>query len=162
MAEYKLSPEDMDLDPFVRIVPRSSHKRQGVQMMQAIHMSGQSIHRIIMERVLGRALDNKEYVDHINTDPLDNRRENLRVANAMQNAANRYGGYGIVDYKGVYYYESRTGTKKWRAQMSVVGMDNKYPRVHLGWFSTAEEAALEYNKAAKEWYGEFARLNIIK
>jgi hypothetical protein len=161
MHEHKLSPEDADLQPFVRIVPRGNHKRQGVQMMEAIHISKQHIHRIIMERVLGRPLKRIEYVDHINTDPLDNRRENLRVASAMQNQANRYGGFGRVEYKGVYYDKSHRG-KKWKAQMSLIGLDSKSLRLHLGWFDTAEEAALEYNKIAKEWYGEFARLNIIK
>jgi hypothetical protein len=162
VSEHKLSPEDMDLAPFVRVKPRSNHKRQGTQMMEAVHISGQMIHRIVMERILGRPLKRIEHVDHINTDPIDNRRENLRVANAMQNQANRYGGFGMVEYKGVYYDKSKRGSKKWKAQMSLAKVKGKYVRLHLGWFNTAEEAALEYNKIAKEWYGEFARLNIIK
>jgi len=37
------------------------------------------IHRHIMEEHLGRILDQSEHVYHINSDPLDNRIENLIV-----------------------------------------------------------------------------------
>jgi hypothetical protein len=34
-------------------------------------------------------------------------------------------------------------------------------RIHLGYFKNEEEAAIAYNVAAVELYGEYARLNII-
>ena len=44
--------------------------------------------------------------------------------------------------------------KKWRATIVV---DNK--SIYIGSYSTKEEAAKAYDKAAKECFGEFARTN---
>ena len=54
-------------------------------------------------------------------------------------------------YKGVYRHK---GTRKWRAQIST---NNR--AMHLGSFTTKEQAALAYNVAAFKYYGEFAKLN---
>lgn len=91
--------------------------------------------------------------DHINGNGLDNRRSNLRYATHQQNAANRKKAVNNSSgFKGVYPVG-----KKWQ-----VSAQNKEGRwVYLGLFSTKEEAALVYNKAAKEAFGEFANLNIL-
>ena len=59
-------------------------------------------------------------------------------------------------YKGVY--ECFTPSKKgmWKALIT-----KNYVSHKLGYFTTKEEAALAYNKAAVELHGEFARLNVI-
>ena len=46
------------------------------------------LHRIVMRRVCKPPSDAHRYVDHINNDGLDNRRENLRWATASENAKN--------------------------------------------------------------------------
>jgi hypothetical protein len=85
--------------------------------------------------------------DHINGNRLDNRKCNLRFVTAQQNAQNRSKGKsGSSQYKGVI----REQNKYWRA---------KIKQIWLGYFKTEEDAAQAYDEAAKEKYGEYARLN---
>jgi hypothetical protein len=54
-------------------------------------------------------------------------------------------------FKGICFDKSRG---KWISKICV-----NYKQMNLGRFSTAEEAALAYDIAAKEHFGEFARTN---
>ena len=94
--------------------------------------------------------DSGVWVDHLNGEPSDNRRENLRVCHPHQNAMNQKPRIGAVSkFKGV----SMSGTgrvRKWRA--------NIRGRV-IGHFLTEEEAAQAYDAAARSAYGDFAYLN---
>ncbi len=88
-------------------------------------------------------------VDHINHDTLDNRRENLRICTEQQNKMNRRPERGAMSkYKGVCPKKG-----KWRAVLC---------RKELGMFDTEIEAAIAYNNAAFEKFGEFAYLNNIE
>lgn len=69
--------------------------------------------------------------DHINRNPLDNRRANLRVATQSQNAQNCNDKGGSSRFRGV----SRKGSK-WRAYGN---LDNRFH--HLGYFEDEEDAA---------------------
>lgn len=91
-------------------------------------------------------------VDHINGDPTDNRRSNLRVITHHQNAIN----VGLrcnskTGYKGVCWTSRE---KMYRAYIFVKGKQKS-----LGYYSNPQEAALAYDKAASFYFGEFARLN---
>jgi hypothetical protein len=90
-------------------------------------------------------------VDHINGNPLDNRRSNLRLCTFDQNRQSQHKVRGAVAYKGVH----KCG-KRYRAVLSHEG--NK---IHLGFFDTPEEAATAYNLKALELRGEFAVLNAV-
>lgn len=91
-------------------------------------------------------------VDHIDGDGLNNRRANLRPATHAQNSANqKRSSRNRSGFKGVHYYHR---TSSWRAYIGVGGKQR-----HLGYFSTAEEAARIYDAAALELFGEFARIN---
>lgn len=102
----------------------------------------------LLHRIILRPAPNEE-VDHINGDPLDNRRENLRICTRRQNAAARRFPSGKSGYRGVSYH-----CGKWQASVRVDGV-----LVYLGRFDTAEEAAKQYDDAAIEAFGEFANLN---
>jgi len=110
------------------------------------------MHRVIMERVLGRPLLHNEQIDHVNHDTLDNRRSNLRLVSNAQNQMNRRKGPNCSSrYKGVTWDISKG---MWMAQI----MHNQ-KHSFLGRYSTEEEAAEAYDQKAKQLFGDFAHLN---
>lgn len=106
------------------------------------------MHRLINSTPLGL------HTDHINRDKLDNRKSNLR---SVTNAQNRYNiGVSKLNtsgYKGVSFNKQYN---KWDMQIRTTTK-----RVCRR-FTTKEEAALAYNKFAKELFGEFAYLNKVE
>lgn len=106
------------------------------------------LHRVILERIIGRSLDSSEMCDHINGNPLDNRRENLRIADKYQNARNR--GKSSLNKSGYKGVSRRATTTKWVAQIRVNAKN-----YHIGLFNTAEEAYAAYCEAGKRLHGEF-------
>lgn len=110
------------------------------------------LHRIVMARVLGRALLPSEHVDHVNGDGLDNRRANLRVASHTENHRNQRPSRNTSSrYKGVA--RTRTG-RPWE---SYIRVDRKL--IRLGRFDDETEAARAYDRAARRYFGAFARPN---
>ena len=104
------------------------------------------LHRVIMNA------KPDEIVDHINGNPLDNRRENLRIASGKQNQGNRKKSSGTSSrYKGV----SRQPNMRWRAQIKIDGKQTS-----LGTYSTELEAAMAYDKKCIDTFGVFARINL--
>lgn len=111
------------------------------------------LHRLILARALGRELKKGELCDHIDRNPLNNTRSNLRVASFSENSRNRAATKrNTSGYKGVSWHK---GCKRWQAGIHING---KF--FFLGNFDTRAEAARAYDTAAKELFGEFAALNI--
>lgn len=107
-----------------------------------------SMHREIMKPPPGFV------VDHINGDGLDNRRQNLRICTTKQNNQNQSKHRDNTSgYRGVYFVKA---SKKWQASIRIDGKN-----YHQGLFEDPKEAALAYNKAAVEAWGEFAKLNPV-
>lgn len=92
----------------------------------------------------------EQQIDHINGDGLDNQKQNLRCATYSQQGMNSRPKKGRL-YKGVFVDPRREG---WFAQIRKDGVAKR-----LGTFATQIEAAIAYNRAAAEMFGEFARLN---
>lgn len=93
-------------------------------------------------------------VDHEDCNRANNKISNLRpathannVGNALLSKRNKSG------YKGVSWAKQN---KKWQASLC-----KNYKPTHLGFFDNKIDAAIAYNIAAKEYFGEFARLNEI-
>jgi hypothetical protein len=92
------------------------------------------------------------FLDHKNGCPKDNRLQNLRLATRSQNTINRKSHKNTTSpYLGVCLV---TKSQKWRASIGS-------SRTYLGEYDSEVKAAKAYNKAAKELYGEYARLNNI-
>ncbi len=96
---------------------------------------------------------NSTPVDHINGDGLDNRRENLRIAGYTGNTRNSRAKEGKKHsiYKGVYRFRDNGN------YFSSIWLSGKSK--YLGTFGNEIDAAKAYDKAARENFGEFARLN---
>ena len=106
------------------------------------------LHQMIMQTPKGM------YTDHIDGNPLNNKRSNLRVCSNADNCRNRgINKNNTHGYKGVSY-DGRRPHAPWSAR---VGFN--YKRVYVGNYATKEEAARAYDKKALELHGEFARLN---
>lgn len=89
-------------------------------------------------------------IDHIDRDPLNNQRSNLRFATVSQNRANRVKHKrNTSGYKGVSLCKR---TNKWKANCA--GWE-------IGRFNSAVEAARAYDKAALAKWGEFAVINNV-
>lgn len=88
-------------------------------------------------------------IDHIDRNPLNNKKSNLRIANRIQNQRNmKVSKKNKSGYKGVSWDKSRN---KWTARIS---FNNHY--LYLGRFDTPEDAQEAYKKASLQYHGEFS------
>lgn len=110
--------------------------------------SNVSMHRVIMERMIGRGLKVGEQVDHKDCDSMNNRRDNLRIATNLENARNAsLRKDNVSGFKGVTKQDN-----KWMARIRV-----NRKSIYLGYFSTPQEAHEAYCNAATFYFGDFAR-----
>src|SRR6478609_5598332 len=94
------------------------------------------------------------WIDHIDNNSLNNKRENLRVTTPHQNSFNKSKQSNTSSkFKGVSYYVK---LKKYRAYIS-----HKGKRINLGYYVNEIDAAKAYNTKAIELFGEYANLNPI-
>lgn len=118
-----------------RDLPEINKKRYGTMPM----------HR----QILGLARGDKRMGDHVNGQPLDNRRSNLRIATSFENQHNRrIRRDSTSGFKGVFKVKDYD---YWKAEIVVNGI-----WIYLGVHPTPEEAHAAYCEAAKRYCGEFA------
>lgn len=106
---------------------------------------------LYLHRLLLNVADKQVQVDHVDGDPLNNCRSNLRTCNASQNQANkRVQRNNTSGYKGVVFHkESQT----WHA---VIKHNSR--TISLRYHKTKEEAFSAYREAAIALKNEFACL----
>ena len=101
----------------------------------------------LLHRILMNAPDGTD-VDHIDGNPLNNRKCNLRICTHQQNLMNvAKKKNNTSGFKGVYFNKQ---LQKFRAQINIDGK-----RKHLGYFEKAEDAYKVYCEACAKHHGEF-------
>lgn len=92
-------------------------------------------------------------VDHINGNRQDNRIANLRLATTSENLCNRGKPRNNTSgFKGVSW---NTKFQIWQATIKFNGRNK-----NLGRFASREKAAEAYSKAALQYHGDFANLDL--
>jgi hypothetical protein len=120
-----------------------SHGRYAVRTKR---LPERKVLNIFMHRVIMEPIPPGMVIDHINGDGLDNRRSNLRICTQAQNTANqKRKSNATCKYRGVCVTER--------------GIKAHIKKKTIGWFDTLEDAARAYDAWARQWFGEYARLN---
>jgi hypothetical protein len=126
-------------------------------ILRTIQKGNDKRREIPLHRFILGVQDNPEVmVDHIDRNPLNNRKNNLRICTASQNQMNRSRSQKCKKtskYRGVSY---DAPTKKWKV---TIKLNRK--SIHGGYFDNEEEAGMKYNELAIKYHGEFAVLNKI-
>jgi len=93
-----------------------------------------------------------ELTDHRNRNGLDNRRSNLRKATKADNQRNQpRKSTNTSGFRGVSWDRNQS---KWVANIKM-----NYRHFYLGAYDLPEQAARAYDRAARQYHGEFASLN---
>lgn len=99
-------------------------------------------------------LTGEKRIDHKDGNGLNNTRDNMRPCTQQQNMRNTRKRKSGSQFKGVTFQMDRaTQARPWLAQIKGERKRN------LGRYATEVEAAKAYDAAAKELFGEFAKLN---
>lgn len=107
--------------------------------------------KVYLHRLIMRAGDGQQ-VDHIDGNPLNCRKSNLRFCSAAENAKNRLPNKrGSSRFKGVRWHAA---TAKWSASIKSNGIDT-----WIGVFDCEADAANAYDLMARQLHGEFAKTN---
>ena len=107
-----------------------------------------SMHRFIMKPNKGMV------IDHLDGNPLNNKKNNLRICTHAENMRNsKIRINNKSGYKGVSYQEN---SNNYRASIRFNNI-----KINIGDFIDPIDAARAYNEAALKYHGEFANLNKI-
>jgi hypothetical protein len=120
-----------------------NHKYAGRSVKLNGHQTIILMHRFICQASPG------DYIDHVNGNRLDNRRDNIRICTQSENLCNRAKqSNNRSGYKGVYLHAPGV----WRSRIQFRGN-----LTDLGLFNDPEAAHQAYVAAARRLHGEFMR-----
>lgn len=126
----------------------------GVYAARRIRENGSSRIQLMHRYLLGEP--EGLHVDHRDHNTLNNQRGNLREATPRDNQGNsRKQASATSCFKGVYWLSARS---RWVAEIRAADGG----KVRIGSFKDERDAALAYNRKAKELFGDFAHLNEVK
>lgn len=129
----------IDLEDIEKV---SKHKWHKSYSGYAVTSNSKPMHRLIIK------CPKEKFIDHINHNKLDNRKQNLRICNKQQNAFNmKIPNTNRSGIKGVGFHKH---TNKWRARIVVNDKE-----IYLGIFNTIEEATKARKEAELKYFGEY-------
>ncbi len=106
-----------------------------------------TVHRLVAEHFLENP-DNKQCVDHIDNNRLNNNLLNLRYATLKENGQNtKLRRDNTSGHKGVSYNKT---FDKWRAQITIDGI-----KIHIGYYEHKEDAIQARITRANQAFGVF-------
>lgn len=148
---YKVLYDDCDHEIISKYKWQYHHGYAKAQVwIKGVGGYGLYMHRLILGLKKGM-----KHVDHINHNPLDNRRcniricshrENMRNSKSRKNSSSKFLGVSVK-------YKKRDGKLRGPYYQATIG------GIYLGHHKTEESAARAYDEAAKKYHGEFANLN---
>lgn len=157
MTEIKLTQGKIaiiDAEDFERVsqfkwLAHTKNKGKTYYVERNVRISKNKAETVSMARFILNA-QKGQVVDHIDKNPLNNRKNNLRLATPQQNQFNRnYSCNNKLKTKGVFW---RSSKKKFIAQIKYNGKI-----IYLGSFKVLGDADDAYRKAEIKYFGEFAR-----
>lgn len=143
------------------------HRSKNGYVVGVVYIDGRYKNILMHRYIMGLNFGDKQIVDHINHNKLDNRRCNLRICSNTENCRNsRKQKNNTSGYKGVFKhvrkYKRKDGSIQiythWRAYIMVNGKQKtlgRFPYTPEG----KELAKQAYNTAALKYHGEYACLN---
>ena len=140
-----------DLEDYDKIKDYQWVTKDGYFEAMTWNPSDGSQHKLRLHRLIMGVENIKDFsyqVDHINHNKADNRKENLRIVNNVQNGFNKV--TWREDGSKVGVRKNRSKSKPWVADISI-----NSKTIRLGTFDTYEEAVKARIDAEKKYYGEY-------
>lgn len=145
--------DESDYEKLVNFKWQAHRENNGHYAVCSVRQDNGKYKQFRMHRMILNISDSRIFIDHKNGNTLDNRKENLRIASYGENSRNlsKKLKNNTSGYRGVGLASgSEKRSKPWAARIKLNGKLK-----HLGYFTTAEDAAKAFDKAAKELFGEF-------
>ena len=115
-----------------------------IQIYNSKNKENELFHRKIFD-----IKDNNIQIDHIDRNPYNNTRENLRICSCLNNIRNR--GINNNNTSGIIGVSWSKERNKWRSYIML-----NHKQKFLGYYKELEDAIVARLRAEKEYFGEFA------